>query len=155
MLNKLFVLLTAGLMAGQVFAANKQDFESWTLDCQAELCNISQLIMKRDGDMADVIAGISFIQLSEFAVLRLRLAPGIEAKKGVGIKIDQFKALHLPLTGCDERTCELNVKVDAQLLSQMRQGRVMSVAYIHDQQQQSLPVVLHGFDQAYLQLNND
>jgi invasion protein IalB len=134
------------------FSSFAKDFEAWTVKCPVgKPCVITQMVMKKQGDSANVIAGVSYFDHSEQPILKIRISAKADPKKGIGLKIDQQKPLHLPITNCDEKLCEVNVVADKQLIKDLQSSQVMSVAYIlkSSQQQTAFPVILNGFQQAY------
>ena len=134
------------------FSSNAEDFEAWTVKCPVgKPCVITQMVMKKQGDAADVIAGVSYFDHSKQPILKIRISAKADPKKGIGLKIDEQKPLHLPITNCDKKLCEVNVVADKKLIEDLQSSQIMSVAYIvkSSQQQTAFPVILNGFQQAY------
>ncbi|MGY5452764.1 invasion associated locus B family protein [Agarivorans sp. MS3-6] len=134
------------------YSAFAKDFEAWTVKCPAgKPCVITQMIMKKQDNSANVIAGVSYFNYQEQAVLKIRISAQADPTKGIGLKFDEQKPLHLPITNCDKKLCEVNVIADQQLINDLQNGKVMSVAYLlkSNQQQTAFPVILTGFKQAY------
>ncbi|GDY25504.1 MULTISPECIES: invasion associated locus B family protein [unclassified Agarivorans] len=148
-MKNVFIALFSLLITSTTLA---EDFEAWTVKCPpGKPCVITQMIMKKQGDAANVIAGVSYFNHAEQPILKIRISANAEPKKGLGLKIDEQKALHLPITTCDNKLCEVNVVADRQLIEDLQNGKLMSIAYIlkSNQQQTAFPVILTGFKQAY------
>ncbi|WP_427983523.1 invasion associated locus B family protein [Agarivorans sp.] len=149
---KIPLLLTPLLLCLSAWA---EDYQAWTVTCPtAKPCVISQMVMKQQGDAADVIAGVSYFNHPSQPILKIRITPQADPKKGLGLKFDQQTALHLPITNCDNKVCEVNIVADQQLIDDLQNSKLMSVAYIlkSNQQQNAFPVILNGFKQAYLSI---
>jgi len=134
------------------FSSWAQDYQAWTVKCpNGKPCVISQMVMKQQGDTADVVAGVSFFNHPTQPILKIRITPQADPKMGLGLKFDQQAALHLPITNCDGKVCEVNIVADQQLIDDLQNRKLMSVAYIlkNSQQQNAFPVILNGFKQAY------
>ncbi len=148
-MRKRLLLLSPLLLC---FSSWAQDYQAWTVKCpSAKPCVISQMVMKQQGNAADVIAGVSYFNHPQQPILKIRITPQADPKKGLGLKFDEQTALHLPITHCDTKVCEVNIVADHQLIYDLQNSQLMSVAYIikNSQKQNAFPVILNGFKQAY------
>jgi len=150
-----FFLLMVSLFFITSSYSQNQKSNSWLLNCKANNpCFISQKIQFNYKGESKVIGGASVFYASKNLILRLRMSPNANKEQGVGLKIDKNKAVHLPITTCDVKICEVNVAIDNQLLSELRSGKVLSVVYFDDtNKQKALPVFLDNFNELFDQLN--
>ncbi|MBD1389779.1 invasion associated locus B family protein [Neiella sp. HB171785] len=130
--------------------ATEQDIEAWTLACAEDSpCTITQLVMAEKAGKSGVVGGVTYFHSANQPILKVRFTPDALKSKGVGLKVDGHSPLHLPITGCDGKVCEVNVAVDNKLLNELTTGKILAVAYVNQaNQQMTFPVILTGFDKA-------
>lgn len=147
--------LSALFLSLSMFVANATtttNFNAWSMICgQQGNCSLSQLVAT-DPEAKKIIMGVNvnFSMSNDFPVLMLRLPPSIDKNSGVGIKIDDNKALQLPISQCNKKACQSVIKMDEALLNEMRQGNVAKVAILlKSKKQLTMPVSMQGFKEAY------
>ena len=153
-----FLLLSLLLTIKSAHAIQNQSFEAWSLLCGKQgNCSLSQLVsLDPKGDK--VLAGINvnYSVSSDFPVLMVRLPPAANLKAGLGIKVDDNKAIQLPLSQCNASACQSVIKIDKQLLSELQSGKValFAISVGEDKRQLTLPVSLAGFNKGFQALVN-
>lgn len=154
---KQFCFLVVSLCFATGSYAQKNKSGNWVLNCEADKpCFISQQIEFKNNGHSTVVGGASVFYASKHLVLRLRFSPNAKKSQGVGIKIDKNQALHLPITACDNKVCEANIAIDDQLLTELRSGEFLSIAYFDKSaKQKTLPVFLNNFNEIFESLNKN
>ncbi|QHJ12423.1 hypothetical protein FX988_02680 [Paraglaciecola mesophila] len=148
-----FIVFLAVL--GPAHAQSKQTFGSWSLLCGDQgNCSVSQLVaMDPDGKKVLLGANINFSMSNSFPVLMLRMPPNLNKTSGVGIKIDDNKAIQVALSQCTSVACQSVIKIDKTLFAEMRDGKLAKVAFALEKRKQlTLPLSLDGFSDAYAAL---
>ena len=148
-----FLVISLCFATGSYAQNNKSG--NWVLNCEADKpCFISQKIEYKNNGHNTVVGGASVFYASKHLVLRLRFSPNAKKEQGVGIKVDKNQALHLPITACDNKVCEANIAIDAQLLKELRSGKSLSIAYFDKRaKQKTLPVFLNNFNEVFESLS--
>lgn len=143
------------LLSTTTLAVTTEDFGSWSLLCNEQsTCTLSQVVAK-DKDASQIIMGVNvdYSYSPDFPVLKIKLPSNTMVDNGVGIKIDDNKAIQVPFSGCDELTCQSIVKIDSTMLDELQNGHSMLVAYQKSASfQMTLPVSLDGFADAFPKL---
>lgn len=137
---------------------------AWSVDCnkaaetQETVCVASQRVAT-DPAGRKVVLGVMVQPVKDDPRPRITFRMSNKALKraGIGIKIDDQPPARLKINTCDESVCEARGWLDAPLLAQMREGRLLRFAFFIDQRNQiTYPVSLEGFDEAFkaLQVEN-
>lgn len=155
-LTKLIFILSLfiSVPCSSVLAA--EVFDSWSYECKANSCFASQLLLSKKGQKTGVVAGMSVALASkQRTILTLRFTNDAEKSAGVGLKIDNEKAIRTKILACDSKICETNIVMDEKLISEMLEGQVAQVAFMSQttNKQITLPFSLQGFAPAFLKLN--
>jgi len=140
------------VVSGGAYAQSKQTFGSWSLLCGDQgNCSVSQLVaMDPEGKKVLLGANINFSMSNSFPVLMLRMPPNLNKTSGVGIKIDDNKAIQVALSQCTSVACQSVIKIDQTLFAELRDGKLAKVAFALEKNKQlTLPLSLEGFADAY------
>ena len=142
-------------LSGVAHAQSQQTFGSWSLLCGDQgNCSVSQLVaMDPEGKKVLLGANVNFSMSNSFPVLMLRMPPNLNKTSGVGIKIDDNKAIQVALSQCTAVACQSVIKVDKTLFAELRDGKLAKVAFALEKSKQlTLPLSLNGFAEAYTAL---
>jgi invasion protein IalB len=142
-------------VSGLARAQSKETFGSWSLLCGDQgNCSVSQLVaMDPEGKKVLLGANINFSMSNSFPVLMLRMPPNLNKTSGVGIKIDDNKAIQVALSQCTSVACQSVIKIDKTLFAEMRDGNLAKIAFALEKGKQlTLPLSLNGFADAYAAL---
>lgn len=142
-------------VSGLTQAQSKETFGSWSLLCGDQgNCSVSQLVaMDPEGKKVLLGANINFSMSNSFPVLMMRMPPNLNKTSGVGIKIDDNKAIQVALSQCTSVACQSVIKIDKTLFAEMRDGKLAKVAFALEKGKQlTLPLSLDGFADAYAAL---
>ncbi|APD88984.1 hypothetical protein BM523_03690 [Alteromonas mediterranea] len=155
-LNKLIYTLSLFVSVSCNSVSAAEVFESWSYECKANSCFISQLLLSNKGPTTGVVAGMSVaIASKQRTILTLRFTNDAEKSAGVGLKIDNERAIHTKILACDSKVCETNIMMDEKLISEMLEGQIAQVAFMSQttKKQITLPFSLKGYAPAFRRLN--
>ncbi|RKF18739.1 hypothetical protein DBZ36_10095 [Alginatibacterium sediminis] len=149
----ILIILTLSLFNSFAFA--EQELEPvWKSSCdQQQRCNATLPVVVENQGQKRVVAGLTYLYNPPGDILRIRFSPKATRGAGIGLKVDQNKALQLPISNCDDKVCEVNIAVDTQLLNELRGGQWMLLAYQENTKQRTLPIQIFGFNAVYEQWN--
>ena len=154
-MKKILVVLSLLLLPIFGFSAETTSFQSWSLLCgEHGNCSLSQLVAK-DKAATQILMGVNvnYSVSNLFPVLMLRLPSKIYKEGGVGIRIDNGKAIQLPITQCNAKACQSIIKIDDILLKEMKKGKVGMIAFaLKSKKQLTLPISLLGFEAGFIAL---
>lgn len=148
------MILILSFLSLQVFAKSPEtvEFQAWNLLCGNQgNCSLSQLVTK-DKSATQILMGvnINYSVSNLFPVLMLRLPAKINKSSGVGIKIDDNKPIHVPITQCNSKACQSIIKIDDMFLEEMKNGKVGKIAFsLKSNKQLTLPISFQGFSEAF------
>jgi len=147
-MKKLLVVLAFLLSPAFAFSTETTQFQSWSLICGEQgNCSLSQLVAK-DKAATQILMGVNvnYSVSNLFPVLMLRLPAKIYKAGGVGIRIDNGKAIQVPVTQCNTKACQSIIKIDDTLLNELKNGKVGMIAFaLQSKKQLTLPISLQGF----------
>ena len=156
MKKKLAILLSL-LLPVFGFSAETTSFKSWNLLCgEHGNCSLSQVVAM-DKAATQILMGVNvnYSASNLFPVLMLRLPAKIHKQGGVGIKIDDNKAIQVPITQCNAKACQSMIKIDDVLLKEMKNGKVGMIAFaLESKKQLTLPISLEGFEAGFKTLKS-
>lgn len=138
-------------------AKRKDTFGSWSHECKNAHCFISQVLVARKNKKIGVIGGVSVaIASKQQAVLTLRFNKNAKKEAGLGLKIDNNKAIRTKILNCDAKVCETNIVMDTQMIEELTSGKRLQVVFINNStgKQTTLPFSLQGFAKAYGKLTH-
>jgi invasion protein IalB len=108
------------------------------IDANSGVTIVGASVRKIDGDVKERLT----VTLPQTALLAL--------PSGVRVNVDEGKPVFLAYTYCYIWTCEAQAELTTELLSELRKGKQLMVAFVNLQGQASgLPVNLTGFTKAY------
>jgi invasion protein IalB len=147
------VLASAGLHA------EDRAFGSWTVECSAPdaggKCAMTQRVAT-DPEGKKVVLGAIVErapQEGRYQVI-FRLSRNAYVPAGAGLKIDDHEPKRAPISACDDKVCEVRAWLTPELLTEMRDGKLLVFAFFTPEKKQvSVPVSLSGFGAAYEDLD--
>lgn len=153
------ILWVLSLLSLQAFAqpVTTTQFQAWSLVCAEQgNCSLSQTVAKdKAGKKILMGININYSVSNLFPVLMLRLPAKVNQQSGVGLKIDDHKAIQLPITQCTKKACQSVIKIDDVLLNEMKNGKQGKLAFaLTSKKQLTLPISLQGFSKAFTVLKD-
>lgn len=151
----LLVGLFAALLGFNSQANYNGVFGSWSVSCGTQNCAMTQMVAK-DAAGKEVMLGVSinFAFKSDFGIMIVRLPKIADKEAGLGIKVDENKAIRLPISSCSDIACQTIIKIDQALIDEFSSGKVAKYAYaLNNKKQMILPISLDQFAAAYDELH--
>lgn len=108
-------------------------------------------VVATDPEAKKVVLGVTvdLRDASNKPRIGFRMSAAAYRQAGVAIKIDDHKPIRAPFGQCDANLCEVQALVENDVLSWLKAGKLMQLAYFLDKERQAtFPVSLNGFDQA-------
>jgi invasion protein IalB len=135
--------------------AEDRAFGSWTVECSSpdagEKCAMTQRVAT-DPEGKKVVLGViveGAPQAAQYQVI-FRLSRNAYVPAGAGMKIDDHEPKRAPISACDDKVCEVRAWLTPELLTEMRDGKLLDFAFLTAEKKQvSVPVSLAGFGAAY------
>ncbi len=130
---------------------------SWSVEChdQGKRCAATQKVVTGKTGQNTVLGVI--LEPGDGKTppqLTFRMTSKAYVPAGAGIKIGKNKPMQAPISGCDDKICEVRAWLTPELKRQMSSEKLLIFAYFLDAKRQvSLPVSLNGFSAALERLN--
>jgi invasion protein IalB len=151
----LLVVVFASFTAFNSRASYNGVFGSWSVSCGVQNCAMTQMVAK-DASGKEVMLGVSinFALKSDFGIMIVRLPKVVNKEAGLGIKVDEKKAIRLPISECNNTACQTIIKIDQAMIDEFSSGKVAKYAYaLRNNRQMILPISLDQFAAAYGELH--
>ena len=86
----------------------------------------------------------------QYLILRLTTAYSLVIQAGVQVRIDEGEAIPLRYAVCFPSSCEVQIELSKEMFDKMRNGKLMVVASMSDQQKARIfPVPLTSFSKSF------
>lgn len=131
-------------------------YHDWGYKCEKpqgvdqEICYIFQRITNKENDKRISDVTIAYPQNGGKPIMIVVLPLGVLLPAGIQIKIDKGEeAAKAPFIVCITNGCQARVTLDDKLISAMKGGKMLQVAFYSPQQKElAFPVSLSGFTSA-------
>ncbi|MGC2856521.1 invasion associated locus B family protein [Novispirillum sp. DQ9] len=129
-----------------------QKFGDWTVGCEqangGQLCNISQMMQNPQAKQSILVAIARPAQGDPQFLVRVPL--GVILTEGVGVKVDEGKAVRLPFVQCMASGCQTIVPMEADTITKMKSGNTLNIIFVAPGGQPiTVPMSLKGFTAAF------
>lgn len=151
-------ILFFGSLPLQLAAEDKvKSFKDWGYKCESpkgsdtKLCYIFQRISSKEGDKRIADATSAYLPKVEKPVMVITLPLGVFLPAGIKMQIDDSKddAVRAPFVQCIQDGCQARMQLDNKMITKMKGGKKMIVAFLTPQQKQlAFPISLSGFTAA-------
>jgi invasion protein IalB len=133
-----------------------KSFKDWGYKCEKpkgaekEICFIFQRISSKENDKRIADATIAYLPKVDKPVMVITLPLGVFLPAGIQLKIDEGdEAARAPFIQCIQDGCQTRVQLDDKLITKMKGGKRLIVAFLTPQQKQlAFPISLSGFTAA-------
>ncbi len=90
------------------------------------------------------------------ANMDIRISPEVVEQAGIGIKVDDFPSFKLSMSKCDVRVCLASGFLDEPLLTQLKSGKLATIALVRKNAKlMHIPLSLSGFQAAFSELQRE
>ncbi len=151
----LFILACVPL---QTAAEDKvKSFNDWGYKCEKpqgsdqEICFIFQRITSKEDDKRIADTTIAYLPKVEKPVMVVTLPLGVFLPAGIKLQVDDAKddSSRAPFIQCIQDGCQARLQMDSKLITKMKGGKRLVVAFLTPQQKQlAFPISLNGFTAA-------
>jgi len=149
----LLIALVLALLAHGVTAQEGEKFGNWTAKCEESRgkvqggCFIFQNLVLREGGQRVLQFAVGYVATTDAPIALLSLPLGISLPPGVSIRIGDAEPTRVIVERCEPNGCRAGLKLNAALLSQLRQGTQLTVTF-HDAERRPIevPLSLDGFE---------
>jgi invasion protein IalB len=151
------VLFLATLPLQLAAESEPKSFKDWGYKCESpqgsdsQLCFIFQRISSKEGDKRIADATIAYLPKVEKPVMIITLPLGVFLPAGIKMQVDEAKddAVRAPFVQCIQDGCQARVQLENKMVTKMKGGKKMIVAFLTPQQKQlAFPISLSGFTAA-------
>ncbi len=151
----LFVLALMPLHS--VAEGEAKSFKDWGYKCEKpqgeekEICFIFQRITSKNDDKRIADTTIAYLPKIDKPVMVITLPLGVFLPAGIQLTVDDSKedAVRAPFIQCIQDGCQARAPLDDKLITKMKGGKRMIVAFLTPQQKQlAFPISLNGFTAA-------
>jgi len=121
-----------------------------TPDKKKKICFIFQSVSSKKDDKRIADATIAYLPKVDKPVLVITLPLGVLLPPGIQIGIDEEKkGIRVPFAQCTQAGCQARMALDDKMVTKMKAGKQMIVAFLTTQQKQlGFPISLSGFTAA-------
>lgn len=126
-------------------------YGSWRVNCrtdpenQRQGCFLVQNLVLREGGQRVLQFAIGFVEATPEPIALLSLPLGISLPPGAEIRIDDGEPTRLLIERCEPNGCRAGLKLEAEILKELRGGKQMSVTFFDAKREPiEVPLSLNG-----------
>lgn len=150
-----FVMSNQSSLAQKAKPAASSAAKHWTTRCTSVKragplnCSMEQRVILRSNGRQIAKMEIRVPSVGKPALL-IQLPLGLSMLGGIALQIDKNKPIKLAIQTCEASGCYAAIPVSPTLISTLKRGRKMSIAFQNNQKKDiTIPIVLSGIGAAY------
>jgi invasion protein IalB len=154
----LMLFWSVALLVQPVIEAKEGDrFDDWTVGCEKlgegdkaqERCFIYQTVVNNDTDQPVLQVAIGYLPGDDKPAAILTVPLGVALPPGMGISVDEGKAIGVPYERCVPKGCIAGIPLNDEIIGQFKRGNKAQVLLHDGTRRVALPVSLKGFTKGF------